>query len=99
MSRAFSAKTQAEATLRAQGKCEECGGMLKPGQIHFHHRKPVWKGGDSSLENCKVVCTADHMAAEDDHDFDNMRKADKKGKATEKLPVANGVSEIQRRFR
>jgi 5-methylcytosine-specific restriction protein A len=99
MSRSFSAKVQAQATVRADGKCEECGGQLKPGQIHFHHRKPVWKGGDNSLENCKVLCTADHLAADEDHDFDNMHKADKKGKATEKLPVAAGESEIARRFR
>ena len=98
MSRRFTAKVQAEATLRANGKCEDCGGQLKPGQIHFHHRKPVWKGGDNSLENCKVLCTADHLAAEEDHDFDNMRKGDKKGKAIKQLPVAIGVSEIARRF-
>lgn len=98
MARNFTAKVQSDATVRAQGKCEECGGQLKPGQIHFHHRKPVWKGGDNSLENCKVLCTADHLAADDDHDFDNMRKGDKKGKATKQLPVAFGVSEISRRF-
>src|ERR1700720_787164 len=93
VSNRLTAKVQAEATLRAQGKCEECGGMLKPGQIHFHHRKPVWKGGDNSLENCKVICTADHLAADEDHDFDNMHAADRKGKVKKDLPVASGEPE------
>ena len=92
MSRAFSAKTQAEACIRADGRCESCGGQLKPGQIHFHHRKPVWKGGDNSLENCKVLCTADHLVADEDHDFDNMRAADRKGKVKKDLIVAEGKS-------
>lgn len=101
MSVRFSAKVEEDAQKRAAGCCEGegCGGLLKPGQFRFHHIKPRWKGGGNSLENCKVLCTACHLAADEDHDFDNMRKADKKGKATEKLPVAAGMSEIARRFR
>ena len=99
MSRNFSAKTEGQAEARASGRCETCGGQLKPGHFHFHHRKPVWKGGDNSLENCKVVCTVCHLQEELDHDFGSMRKADRKAKVTKQLPVAEGRgSEIYRRF-
>jgi 5-methylcytosine-specific restriction endonuclease McrA len=99
MARHFSAKVQEQALAIADGKCAECGGQLKPGQFQPHHKIPRWKGGDNSLSNAKILCSACHMAADDDHDFDNMRKADKKGKATEALPVAEGKPEIQRRFK
>ena len=88
MSRSFSAKVQAQALLIFDGKCAECGGSACQQGIHFHHRKPVWKGGDNSLENCIPLCTADHLAADEDHDFDNMRAADRKGKVKKDLPVA-----------
>lgn len=98
MARNFSAKVEDEALARATGCCEECKGQLKPGKIHFHHRKPVWKGGDNSLSNCKCVCVVCHGKEDDDHDFDRMRKADKQAKVKKQLPVAIGMSEIARRF-
>jgi 5-methylcytosine-specific restriction protein A len=98
MSRNFSAKTEDEALEIAKGCCEECGGQLKPGKIRFHHRKPVWKGGDNSLSNCKAVCVVCHLKEEMDHDFDNMRTADRKAKVKKQLVVADGDPEIARRF-
>ena len=97
MSRVFSAKIQAEAFTRANGKCESCGGMLKPGQFQYDHRKPYGLGGESTLDNVQLLCTACHISKSQD-DTAPMRAADKKAKVKKSLPVANGVSEIQRRF-
>lgn len=99
MRHGFSAKTQAQAFERAHGKCEGCGGLLMPGRYEIHHIKPRWKGGDDSLENARCLCGPCHLAAEADHDFEGKRQADRKAKVKRGLPVANGVSEIQRRFR
>lgn len=99
MKSGFSAKTQDEALSAANGKCADCGGLLKPGQFEVHHKVPRWKGGDNSLSNAKVLCSACHLSAEQDHDFGNMRAADRKAKIKKQLPVANGRgSEIYRRY-
>jgi 5-methylcytosine-specific restriction protein A len=98
MSRAFSAKIQAEAFARANGRCEQCGGMLKPGQFQYDHKKPHALGGESSLENAQCLCSACHIA-KGQEDMPPMRKADKQAKVKKQLPVAAGASEIARRFR
>lgn len=98
MSRNFSAKIQAESFSRAKGKCESCGGMLKPGQFQFDHIKPHAMGGESTLENVQCLCTACHISKSQDADLPPIRKADKKAKIKKQLPVANGVSEIMRRY-
>ena len=99
MSRNFSAKVEDEAEARAAGRCEDCGGQLKPGKYQFDHIKPHGMGGESTLENCMVRCTICHMKKTMDDDMPPMRKADKQAKVKKQLPVAAGVSEIQRRFR
>ena len=101
MKSGFSAKTKDEALSLAQGKCAECGGLLKPGQTEVHHKIPKWKGGDNSLSNAKVLCSACHLAADDDHDFGNMRAADRKAeksKATLQSQREIGPNAMQRRF-
>jgi 5-methylcytosine-specific restriction endonuclease McrA len=95
----FSAKVEDQALARAEGQCEECGGQLKPGKFHFHHRTPRWKGGGDTLENAKVLCVRCHLAQELDHDSASRQKADRKAKIKAKLPVARGEPEIARRFR
>jgi 5-methylcytosine-specific restriction endonuclease McrA len=98
MSRNFSAKIEDEAEARAQGKCEDCGGQLKPGKFNFDHIKPHGMGGASTLENCRVRCVVCHLQKTLDDDMPPMRKADKQAKVKKQLPVANGVSEIARRY-
>jgi 5-methylcytosine-specific restriction endonuclease McrA len=96
----FSAKVEDDALARAAGRCEgPCRGQLKPGRYQVHHKIPRWKGGDNSLSNALVLCSACHLAAEQDHDFDNMRTADRKAKVKKDLPVAAGKPEIGRRFK
>jgi 5-methylcytosine-specific restriction endonuclease McrA len=101
MSNLFSAKTKDEALAAAAGKCSDCGGLLKPGQVQVHHKIPRWKGGDNSLSNAKVLCSACHLAADEDHDFSNMRAADRKAaksKATLQSQRAIGPTQMQRRL-
>lgn len=96
MSGGFSAKVEDDALKRAGGKCEYCGGQLKPGRYQFDHEKPKALGGDNSLENCKVACIKCHLTKTIDADMPSIRKGDRK--ATRQLEVASGMSEIARRF-
>src|SRR5271168_1405677 len=98
MSRNFSAKIEDEAEARAGGRCEDCGGQLKPGKYQFDHIKPHGMGGDSSLSNCRVRCVVCHLKKTMEDDMPPMRKADKQAKVKKQLPVANGSSEIARRW-
>lgn len=98
MSRNFSAKIEDEAQARAKGMCEDCGGQLKPGKYQFDHVRPHGLGGESTLENCRVRCVVCHLKKTMEEDMPQMRRADKKAKIKNKLPVANGVSEIMRRY-
>ncbi len=54
----FTSATKVKALLRSGGKCEECGRRLGTGgePAEFNHRKPVWEGGDNSLDNCQPLC-------------------------------------------
>ena len=99
MARNFPARVQDEAFTRAAGKCEDCGGALKPGQFQYDHVKPNGLGGASDLANCRVLCTACHVAKSQADDMPQMNRADRKGKVKRNLIVAEGVSEIARRFR
>ena len=99
MKHGFPAKVEDQALARAHGQCEECGGLLKPGKFELHHKVPKWKGGEDTLENCKVYCIKCHLEAVLDHDFAIQRLADRKAKLKAKLPVASGEPEIARRFR
>jgi 5-methylcytosine-specific restriction endonuclease McrA len=96
MNSGFSAKVQDQARARANGFCEECGGLLKPGQSQVDHIKPRALGGTNELSNAQVLCTADHLKKSQTLDMPAIRKGDKK--ATRQLEVADGMSEIARRF-
>jgi 5-methylcytosine-specific restriction enzyme A len=101
MSRNFSAKVEEQAEARAAGRCENCGGMLKPGKFEFDHIKPHGLGGDNSLENCRVLCTACHLRKTIEEDAPRMRAADKKVKkseATLQSQRAIGPTQMQRRL-
>lgn len=99
MSDRFSAKIEEQAEARAAGRCEDCGGLLKPGKYHHDHVKACGLGGDNSLENCRVRCVRCHLTKTLEEDMPTMRKADRQAKVKKNLPVAAGVPEIARRFR
>jgi 5-methylcytosine-specific restriction protein A len=58
--RNFPDKVKADAFLRANGNCEKCTARLYPGKFHYDHRIPDAMGGEPTLENCEVLCTACH---------------------------------------
>jgi 5-methylcytosine-specific restriction endonuclease McrA len=94
----FPAAVEDAADARAQGKCEDCGGLLKPGKYQYDHIKPRGMGGLNTLENCRVRCTACHVQKTMDDDMPPMREADRKAKVKKQLPVAQGNPEIMRRY-
>ena len=98
MSARFSAKIEEDAEKRAAGRCEDCGGQLKPGKYQFDHIKPRGFGGDNSLENCRVRCVRCHLTKTLDEDMPAIRTADRQAKIKKQLPVAAGKPEIMRRF-
>jgi len=59
----FSQVTKKNALRRAGYKCERCWTKR---DLEFHHKIPLTKGGDSSLENCIVLCHNCHNIAPKD---------------------------------
>ena len=37
-------------------KCVECGEELNGSEITLDHIKPISKGGETSFENCQIMC-------------------------------------------
>lgn len=58
--REFPRKVKATAFQRAYGQCEICTVRLSVGKFHYDHRIPDAMGGEPTLENCQVLCTACH---------------------------------------
>ncbi len=58
--REFSKSVRLAAWNRCQGRCESCTGKLYPGRIEYHHDKEDTFGGEPTLENAVVLCTACH---------------------------------------
>ena len=60
MRREFSKHVRVAAFKRANGHCEECTAKLYPGHIEYDHDKEDTFGGEPTLENCRVLCSACH---------------------------------------
>jgi len=60
MRRNFPDKVKVAAFQRADGRCEGCTAKLFVGKIHYDHRIPDAMGGEPTLANCDVLCTACH---------------------------------------
>lgn len=60
MRRPFPAKVMLAAFERAKDHCEGCGAPLRTGRFHYDHILPDAMGGEPTLENCQVLCTACH---------------------------------------
>lgn len=62
----FSAKTKAQAFVRAAGQCEgvvdgqRCAAKLTPGKFAYDHVVADGLRKDNSLDNCAVLCVACH---------------------------------------
>lgn len=58
--REFPTKVRVAAFKRADGKCEFCGAVLRPGKYAYDHRIPDGLTGEPTLENCRVICNPCH---------------------------------------
>lgn len=78
MRQEFSKKTRAEAFLRANGRCEGCGCLLRPGRIHYDHDKPDAFGGKSVIENCRALCVECHARKTGEVDIPAIAKSNRR---------------------
>jgi len=62
MRREFTAKVKVAAFQRSQGHCEGCTARLMPGRYAYDHILPDALGGEPTLLNCAVLCSACHDA-------------------------------------
>lgn len=61
----FSLGTKQKALHRAKYCCERCGTSVRGrGNPRYHHKVPYSKGGDSTLDNCEVLCVKCHDTEE-----------------------------------
>lgn len=58
--RDFPGKVMVEAFKRCGGNCEKCTARLYSGKFAYDHVIPDQMGGEPTLENCQVLCTACH---------------------------------------
>lgn len=56
----FSGKVRSLAFKRCAGKCEKCGAKLKVGEGEYDHIIPLALTGESTLDNCQVLCRPCH---------------------------------------
>ncbi len=56
----FPKRVKLQAWERANGKCEGCGALLRPGSFDYDHTLPDTMGGEPTLDNCKVLCRGCH---------------------------------------
>lgn len=56
--REFPTKVRVAAFQRSGGLCETCSGRLYVGKITYDHILPDWLGGEPTLANCQVLCSA-----------------------------------------
>lgn len=58
--REFSTKIKRAGLERCDGRCEQCGARLFPGNIRFDHINPDAAGGEPVLDNLQVLCRSHH---------------------------------------
>jgi 5-methylcytosine-specific restriction enzyme A len=94
--REFSVKTKMLATARSHGHCEGCTAPLVPGHRHYDHIVPDQLGGEPTLENCQVLCTACHSVKTAKQDIPAIAKAKRRevshlgAKAPSRNPMPGG---------
>lgn len=74
----FSSTVRKAAWARCKGCCEHTGCDIKlmVGKFQFDHIKPDGLGGEPTLENCAVLCSAHHHKKTVEQDRPLMQKAD-----------------------
>ena len=61
---------------RQNYRCAICGKRLKPGVIHFDHKKPLALGGSDDIRNIQALCPECHhiKTKEDRHKIAKAKK-------------------------
>jgi hypothetical protein len=62
-------------------RCENCTAPLRPGKFRFDHKTPIALGGESTLDNCQLWCTACDSTKTYGQDIPRIRKADRMSNA------------------
>ena len=75
--REFSRKVKSQAWERCGGRCEKCTAKLFPGKYAYDHDLPDQRGGEPTLENCRVLCDACHGEKTFTVDIPTIRKSDR----------------------
>jgi 5-methylcytosine-specific restriction protein A len=75
--REFPASVRRAAYKRCNGVCEVCGSVLMVGKFEFDHIIPDGLGGEPTLDNCRVACSACHAVKTHTEDRPRMAKADR----------------------
>ena len=80
----FSGKTRKQALARSGYRCEwteadgsRCTAALRPGHVHYDHKRPLALGGTSTLENCQCLCPTHHRLKTATEDVPRIREADR----------------------
>lgn len=72
----FKSGVRLAAWERCKGRCEKCTARLYPGKFQYDHIRPDGLGGEATLENCMVLCSACHSIKTHTEDRPIMQKAD-----------------------
>lgn len=70
--RTFSAETKRLAWKRCNGHCEKCTAPVAAAGFQYDHIIPWEISRDSSLENCQVLCLADHRTKTSERDLPDI---------------------------
>lgn len=77
MRQEFPAKVRKAAFERANKHCERCSAFLYAGKFAYDHILPDGLGGEPTLENCAVLCSACHDKKTATQDVPAIAKADR----------------------
>lgn len=75
--REFSKKIKLSAFERCKGFCEKCTAKLRPGQFEYDHDLSDAMGGEPTLENCVVACSACHKEKTTNQDVPLIAKSNR----------------------
>jgi hypothetical protein len=75
--REFPKSVKLAAWQRCGGACEACGSRLFSGKFIYDHDKPDTFGGEPSLGNCVVRCTACDKKKTYGQDIPNIAKSNR----------------------
>ena len=72
----FPRKIRAAVIARANGKCEKCAAVVKPGAFQIDHILAAEYGGEPTAANAQLLCLPCH-AEKTAKDVRGMRKAER----------------------